>query len=158
MKPCVSCRKLISASERDIIMKTNIFKWCAFAFVLLSIGVMIFPSAYVMRWMSPPGSNEIWTSSYSYFSFIPYGYGNFFPFLTVITAVFSAVFRFITNVSLKLNITALVLTCISAGCSLLSLLMSDSITLAGVIIFIFMVSSIVFQCLYLRTKQAHSPA
>jgi len=133
-------------------MKKNALKWTAFLFILFSIGAMICPSAYVMRWMSPPDSSEIWTSAYSYFSHIPYGYANFFPFLTVITGILAALFCLISNVSAKLTKPALVFTCISVGFSLLSLLTSYSISLAGVFISVFMLLSVVLQCFYLRIK------
>ena len=133
-------------------MKKNIFKWIAFLFILFSIGAMIFPNAYVMKWMSPPDSNEILTSSYSYFSFTPYGYGNFFPFFTVILGISAAVFYLINNTTSKLIKPALVLTCTGAGFSLLALLMSYSITLAGVFISVFMILSVVFQCFYWRIR------
>ena len=135
-----------------MIMKKNILKWTAFIFILFSIGTMIFPNAYVMHWMSPPDSNEIWTSAYSYFSSIPYGYANFFPLLTAVGGIFAALFHLIANASSKLIKPTLMLTCVSVGFSLLALLMSYSISLAGMFISVFMLLSVVLQCFYLRIK------
>ena len=62
-------------------------------FTILSMAAMAFPNGVAMRFGA--ASSKIITKEYSYFSMIPLGYGNWFPWLTVILSAVVLIVLFI---------------------------------------------------------------
>ena len=133
-------------------MKNKIALWAALLCNLLGIGFMAFPSAYVLCWASPD-PNEILTSAYSYFNLTPYGYGNFFPFITVILAIAGAVFLLIFIVYGKCRKTAMIITGLGTATAIFSVMMSYSVTVAGVLIAGMLILSLALQLFISRRKE-----
>ena len=132
-------------------MKKRIMIFVSLLCAILSIGAMAFPGAYVMRWASP-NPNDIWTSSYSYFSMTPYGYANFFPLITAILVIVCAVFLLLQIFLGKFIKTAFTLTTIGLFTSVFALLMSYEKTAPGIIITALLIISVGSQLVCIRNK------
>ena len=88
---------------------------CLFC-ILLSISIMMLPKTYVVRWMSPPEEAEqLWLTLHSYLDIRLLGMAHFFPLLTGLTAILSALFQFkkINKITIILTIISLVLSIFS---------------------------------------------
>ncbi len=114
-----------------------------------SIILEILPSGTVL--IFAPGPDERIKQTFSYFSLIPFGYANFFPFLTAISTVTVSILLALALIK-KSNVTrlqnaAFICTVIALIFSLMPTLIfgTDYITVLGILITILLLASLPFQ-------------
>jgi len=125
-------------------VKNKLFTLLSLACAALSVICALLPGAYIMRWGTPdPG--EILTTAYAYFSPMPLGYANFFPFAAAVLAVLCVVLLSCQIVSAKPAKASLICTVVGLLCAVLALVMSYGTTAVGVVIAALFALSLTFQ-------------
>lgn len=99
--------------------------------IIVIIILELLPCGVVMKFANPNGIEKAF---YSYFSLIPYGYSNVFPFLTALLScimLFTTIIHYIKN---SLHILNAVLSCGAVFFSLLPVILGFDCSLISLII------------------------
>lgn len=127
-------------------------KLIALACMILSVVIMAQPNGVAMTF--GPSSTKKVTSYFSYFSPMPFGYGNWFP---IITAILSIVIVVLLIISFKKNVikSIQVFFGIIVAASLLSWIVFDAFSIIGLTVFALHIIAFAIQIIQsIRVKRA----
>lgn len=136
-------------------------QWISFGALAAAIVLEALPYGVVAIFATSPEVNETIIELYSYFDFLPYGYGNFAPLttaiLTVLLAVLTFVLIFVKRPLTRLRTTQFVATAVTAVISVCPMLFGyEYITIIGVFVTLLLVASAVF-CAIANAKMPTNP-
>lgn len=120
--------------------------------------LQILPYGAVLIFSSGP--NERIKQTFSYFSLTPFGYANFFPFLTAILTLFITILSAISIIrgmkDIRLPNMAFICTIIALMCSIIPILMFGIayMSIVGIAISILLLISVIFQALSNRRENS----
>jgi len=123
-------------------MKKKIFLISLSAVTIL---LMALPYSVAMRFSDGP--NNFFVSYYSYFSFMPIGYGNWFPMLTVIFSVIVLILHFKNNKRIVWVCQSICIITSSIGVLVWT---SNNITVLGTAVTILHVVGLIFQIIFYK--------
>lgn len=127
-------------------MKRNFYIIGSFLSAAAALAIMVLPTSAVM--VFAPGPHERFVQTYSYFSPMLFGYGNWFPIITAVLTG-AALLLLLVQMLAKKGQTA-VLACAVAGfvASLLAVLLFGAVSVLGIVISVLLLFFAVLQVLY----------